>query len=60
MPLADYPCRRSMDGLVWALWHSLLKRSPAWLLCRSRGIRHGLDWRDCPACGSTLCREVRA
>ena len=56
--MSRFPCATSTDGLVWALWHSLLKRR-AWATLRSRGTKHGMEWRDCPGCGSTLCREVR-
>lgn len=53
-----WPCRRSKDGLVWRLWHSLL-----WRLCPGmlipKGVCFGLRWANCPGCNSTICKEVR-
>lgn len=51
------PCACSRDALVWRLWHSLLKRR-GWAALPSKGVRHGLDWRNCPGCDSTLCKAV--
>lgn len=58
--MSTYPCARSRDRLVWSLWHSFVKRTSAlWATCASRGVKHGMEWRNCPGCDSTLCKAVR-
>ena len=52
-----FPCRLN-SAPVWRIWHAIVK-ALLWRWMAQKGVRHGLDWRNCPGCRSTLCREVR-
>lgn len=57
--MSKYPCATSRDSLVWALWHSYVKRHPVlWATATWKGVKHGYDWRNCPGCRSTLCKRA--
>ena len=53
---ALFPCRLNSRPL-WRIWHAVVKVL-LWRWMQRKGIRHGLDWRNCPGCRSTLCKRA--
>ena len=53
-----WPCATSNDSLVWRLWHSHAWRRLRGLLI-DKGTVMGMEWANCPGCGSTICKEVK-
>lgn len=56
---AVYPCQRSAEAA--RLWHGMLKRR-LWaflpLPANGKDVAMGMQWRNCPKCGSTMCRMI--
>ena len=54
-----YPCSSSQDLAVWDRVHNAQKADGIWETLELRGRSMGLEYRNCPSCGSTLTRPIR-